>query len=82
MNDKKAFFVGGGIGSMAGAHFLIRDAGYKPENITIFEALNVAGGSMDGSQLKEKTFVSRGGRMLNAPAYECLWELCKDIPSL
>jgi myosin-crossreactive antigen len=29
MSSKKAYFVGGGIGSLAAAFFLIRDAGYK-----------------------------------------------------
>ncbi|CAL6060602.1 Myosin-cross-reactive_antigen [Hexamita inflata] len=82
MSERKAYFVGGGVGSMAAAFFLIRDAGFKGENIKIFEDLLVAGGSCDGNGSVEKGFLCRGGRMLNAPTYECLHAMYADIPSI
>ncbi len=33
----KAYFIGGGIGSLAGAAFLIRDGGMPGNEITIYE---------------------------------------------
>ena len=82
MSERKAYFVGSGLGSMSAAFFLIRDAGFKGENIIMFEQLNVVGGSCDGCGNAEKGFICRGGRMLNEPAYECLQEMYKEIPSL
>ena len=46
---RKAFMVGGGIGSMAAAAFLIRDGGMPGADITIYEAQSVSGGSLDGA---------------------------------
>ena len=34
---RKAYLVGGGIGSLAAAAFMIRDGGIPGENISIFE---------------------------------------------
>jgi oleate hydratase len=36
--SRKAFMVGGGIGSLASAAFMIRDGGMLDSNITILEA--------------------------------------------
>lgn len=47
--DSKAFMVGGGIGSMAVAAFIIRDGGVPGPNITIYEALPVLRGGLDGA---------------------------------
>ena len=80
--DRKAYFVGGGIGSLSAAFFLIRDGKFKPENITIFEALHVNGGSMDGCGDPEHGYIIRGGRMFNLPTYECLQDMLKDIKSV
>lgn len=79
---KKAWFVGGGIGSMSGAAFLIRDGGWQGSNITILEELNINGGSCDGSGLPQEGYLVRGGRMLNNPTYECTWDIFSSIPSL
>jgi oleate hydratase len=76
-----AFFAGSGIGSLAGAVFLIRDAGWKGTDITIFESQPIPGGSLDGAQRPEG-YSLRGGRMLTTDHYECLWDLMKSIPSL
>lgn len=49
-NDgRQAYFVGGGLASLAGAAYLIRDCNFKGENIHIIEGLNILGGSNDGA---------------------------------
>lgn len=78
----KAYFVGGGLGSLAGAAYLIRDGKMSGNQITIFEGMPIFGGSNDGIGTAEKGFVCRGGRMLNEETYENFWELFRSIPSL
>jgi oleate hydratase len=78
----KAYFVGGGIGSMAGAAFLIRDGGIPGEDIFILETATVLGGSLDGSGDSTMGYSMRGGRMLTTDNYECTWDLFKTVPSL
>lgn len=80
--DRKVFMVGGGIGCMAAAAFLIRDAGVPGGNITIYEALPLLGGSLDGAGNPQDGYSMRGGRMLTTDNYECTWGLFKSIPSL
>lgn len=80
--NKHAYFVGGGLASLAAAVYLIEDAGFKGENIHIIEALPIVGGSNDGAGEKKEGFVCRGGRMLNEETYENFWELTSRIPSL
>ncbi|MDF2929941.1 MAG: 67 kDa myosin-cross-reactive antigen family protein [Anaerospora sp.] len=60
----KAYFVGAGVGSLAAAVYLIRDAHIPGKNITIFEEMNITGGSCDGTGSPEKGYMIRGGRML------------------
>lgn len=78
----KAYFIGGGIGSLAGAAFLIRDGGMSGNKITIYEKLSTFGGSLDGAQLSDGSYSLRGGRMLTTDHYECTWDLLSTIPSL
>jgi oleate hydratase len=80
--NKKAWLIGGGIGSMAAAAFMIRDGGMAGQNITILEANPVLGGSLDGPGNAEDGYSLRGGRMLTTDNYECMWDLFKTIPSL
>ena len=80
--ELKAYMVGGGIGSLAAAAFMIRDGGIPGRNITIFEAMPVVGGSMDGGGNPTDGYTLRGGRMLTTDNYECTWDLFKSIPSL
>ncbi|SFT01611.1 oleate hydratase [Sulfitobacter marinus] len=80
--DRKAYLVGGGIGSLAAAAFMIRDGGMPGENITIYEANSKLGGSLDGAGNAEDGYSMRGGRMLTTDNYECTWDLFKTIPSL
>ncbi len=79
---RKAYFVGGGIGSLAGAAFLIRDGAMPGNQISILETGPVMGGSLDGAGDAERGYSMRGGRMLTTDNYECTWALFKSIPSI
>jgi oleate hydratase len=78
----KAWLVGGGIGAMAAAAFMIRDGGMRGAGITILEAAPVLGGSLDAAGNPSTGYTLRGGRMLTTDNYECTWDLYKTIPSL
>lgn len=80
--DRKAYLVGGGIGSLAAAAFMIRDGGVPGRNITIYEAMPILGGSLDGGGNPTDGYTLRGGRMLTTDNYECTWGLFKTIPSI
>lgn len=80
--DQNAHFVGGGLASLAGAAYLIRDCGFDGSHIHIYEGMHILGGSNDGAGAPETGFVCRGGRMLNEETYENFWELMRSIPSL
>ena len=80
--DRQAYFIGGGLASMAGAAYLIRDCDFKGENIHIIEGMNILGGSNDGAGDIQNGFICRGGRMLNEETYENFWELFSTIPSI
>lgn len=82
MREYKAYLLGGGIGSLAAAAFMIRDGGLPGENIFILETKPVMGGSLDGSGNPLEGYSLRGGRMLTTDNYECTWDLFKSIPSL
>ncbi len=75
-----AYFVGGGVSSLAGAAFLIRDGGFRGDDITIFEELSVVGGGLDASGNPQKGYVSRGGRMFESH-YVCMLDLFAVISS-
>lgn len=81
VEEKSAWLVGGGIASLAGAAFLIRDGHMAGSKITILEEQELPGGALDGLKVPEKGFVIRGGRELESH-YECLWDLYRSIPSL
>ena len=78
----QAYLVGGGIGSLAAAAFMIRDGGVPGTSIFILEALPVLGGSLDGAGDSVTGYSLRGGRMLTTDNYECTWDLFKSIPSV
>jgi oleate hydratase len=80
--QSKAYLVGGGIGTLAAAAFMIRDGKWLGENISILEAAPVMGGSLDGAGDPARGYSMRGGRMLTTDNYECTWDLYKSIPSL
>lgn len=80
--DRKAFLIGGGIGSLAAAAFLVRDGNVPGSSITIFESLPVVGGSLDASGNAQSGYAMRGSRMMTTENFECTWGLFKTIPSL
>ena len=80
-NNTKAYLVGGGIGSLSAAAFMIRDGGIPGSSITIFEAMPVPGSSLDVGGNPEVGYTLRGGRMLTTDNYECTCDLFKTIPS-
>ncbi|MBY0351448.1 oleate hydratase [Tabrizicola sp.] len=77
----RATMIGGGIGSLAAAAFMIRDGGVPGANVTILEASPLLGGSLDGAGDPERGYSLRGGRMLTTDNYECTWDLFRTIPS-
>lgn len=80
-HNSKAYFIGGGIASLAGAAFLVRDANFPGENIHIIEQKNVNGGALDASGNGSDGFLSRGGRMFEKH-YVCTFDLFSSIPSI
>ena len=78
----KAYLIGGGIGSLAAAAFMLRDGAMRGDNISVYEAAGVLGGSLDGAGNPIDGYLMRGGRMFTADNYECTWDLFKSIPSL
>ncbi len=80
--NSKAYFVGGGIGSLAAAAFMIRDGNLPGGNISILETAPIVGGSLDGAGDPARGYSLRGGRMLTTDNYECTWDLYRSIPSL
>src|SRR3984957_9034328 len=80
--DSQTYLLGGGIGSLAAAAFMIRDGGIPGGNISILEAAPVIGGSLDAAGDPAVGYSLRGGRMLTTDNYECTWDLFKSIPSL
>ncbi len=81
-SGKQVYFVGGGLASLAGAAFLVRDCDFPGEQIHVLEEMHVLGGSNDGAGDERQGYVIRGGRMLNDEAYENTWDLLSSIPSL
>ena len=79
--EKHAHIVGGGIAGLSAAAFLVTDAGMPADQVTIYEALPLMGGSMDAAGNAKSGYTSRGERELEA-YMECLWYLCGKVPSL
>ncbi|OKI93470.1 oleate hydratase [Kitasatospora sp. CB01950] len=81
VDDKRAWFVGSGLASLAGAAFLVRDGQLAGERITILEQQGIPGGALDGLEEPERGFVVRGGREMENH-FECLWDLFRSVPSM
>ena len=66
--ESKAYLVGdgigGGIGSLAAAAFMICYGGIRDNNILIFDAMPIVGGSLDGTGGPVHGYSLRGGRRL------------------
>ncbi|MDO9324904.1 MAG: oleate hydratase [Methanoregula sp.] len=76
-----AYLIGGGIASLASAAYLIRDGHIGGSSITIYEELDLDGGSLDGKGTPEEGYLMRGGRMIEEH-YGCTFDLFGFIPSL
>lgn len=81
IEDRRAYIVGGGIGGLTAAALLITDAHLPAQNVTIIEASDVVGGSMDGTGNAVDGYLCRGERELE-PYMETLWYVCSKVPSL
>ncbi|MDO9326626.1 MAG: oleate hydratase, partial [Methanoregula sp.] len=81
IEKKRAFLIGGGIGSLAAAFYLIHDGHMDGKKITVFENLGILGGAMDGSGDAKNGFLVRGGREMEEH-YECSWDLFSHIPTI
>lgn len=81
IEKRNAYLIGGGIGSLSAAAFLIRDAHMQGKNIHILEQLDLTGGSMDGAGSAESGYTARGGREIEEH-FECFMDLFSFIPSL
>lgn len=81
VENRKAWIIGGGIGGLAAAFYLIRDGHMPAENITILEEAEVEGGSMDGAGNPGEGYIIRGGREMNWN-YDTLWDLFQEIPAV
>lgn len=81
VENRSAWIIGGGLGGMAAAAFLIRDAQMTPSKITILEASDADGGALDGAGNAETGWLIRGGREMEEQ-FQCLWDLYRSIPSL
>ncbi len=80
--SSKDYLVGGEIGSLAAAAFLIRDGKMPGERITIHEADPVLGGGLDAAGDPSRGYSMLGGRMFTTDNDECTWARFKTIPSL
>ena len=81
VETRRAYIVGGGIAGLAAAFYLIRDGRIPGRNITILDAADIAGGSLDGAGDAESGFIVRGGREM-CFTYENFWDLFQDVPAL
>ena len=80
-SSARAHLIGGGIASLAAAAILIRDGDLLGRNITVYEQLELLGGSLDGSGNPQSGYLVRGGRMFEAK-YLCTYDLFSSIPTL
>jgi len=81
VEGRKAWIIGSGIAGLAAAFYLIRDGGMPGENITVLDAMDVAGGSLDGAGNPEDGYIVRGGREMNWN-YDNIWDMFQDVQAL
>ncbi|WP_125769234.1 oleate hydratase [Companilactobacillus furfuricola] len=90
---RKAYMIGTGVGNLAAAIYLIRDGGFKGDQITLMglETHGANDGAAVASYQNEysnqalsntKGFLAKGGRMLNEETFENLWDVLRTVPSL
>jgi len=81
VEGRKAWIIGSGIAGLAAAFYMIRDGGMKGEDITILDALDIEGGSLDGAGNPDDGYIIRGGREMNWN-YDNLWDMFQDVQAL
>jgi len=81
IKNQHAHIIGGGIAGLSAAAFLVTDAGMPADQVTIYEAMPLVGGSMDAYGNAKIGYTSRGERELES-YMECLWYVCSKVPSL
>jgi oleate hydratase len=74
------YFVGSGIASLAGAAYLIRDAGVAGHDIVILEESADYGGALDAHANAAADYYMSGSRMFE-DKYACTFALLASIPS-
>ena len=83
MRNRKCYIIGGGLGSLASASFLVRDGGIRGEDVMVLEENGITGGSLDAQHIAaDDGYVMRGFRMLEGRVYSCLFDLLASMPSL
>ena len=80
--ERQVYLIGGGIGMLAAAVYLIRDANFPGKNIHLIEGEPLVGGSHSATGSNETGFMVSGPQLLSEDAYENFWELFDSIPSL
>lgn len=81
VEGRKAWIIGSGIAGLAAAFYMIRDGGMKGNDITVLDALDIEGGSLDGAGNPEDGYIIRGGREMNWN-YDNLWDMFQDVQAL
>jgi len=81
VEGRKAWIIGSGIAGLAAAFYMIRDGGMKGEDITILDAMQIEGGSLDGAGNPADGYIIRGGREMNWN-YDNLWDMFQDVQAL
>ncbi|MGD0985177.1 MAG: oleate hydratase [Acidimicrobiales bacterium] len=81
IEEKRAHVIGAGIAGLSAAIALVTDAHMPAGNVTVYDSLAVAGGSMDAAGDTARGYTSRGERELEA-WMECLWYVCSKVPSI
>lgn len=81
VEGRKAWIIGSGIAGLAAAFYMIRDGGMAGQDITILDAMDIAGGSLDGAGNPDDGYIIRGGREMNWN-YDNLWDMFQDVQAL
>ncbi|MFA5993565.1 MAG: oleate hydratase [Parcubacteria group bacterium] len=81
--NAKVYLVGGGIAALSAAVYLIKDGGFRGENISLFDESKKMGGSLDAQDLSSSEgYVMRGIRMFEEETFTCTFDLMSRIDSL
>lgn len=83
MNNVTAYIAGGGLAGIAAAFYLVKEGGLPGENVKVFEASDIAGGSLDAVyEPGNSAYFMRGFRMLDDKVYSAFFDMISSVPSL